>query len=261
MEIGKQRIDDAETITRRNKQIGVAAKRRQFAARCCGLQRTQTGGADGDHPPAARAAGRDRINHVLPHLQPFLVHDVLGKIFVAHRLERPRANVQRNLCHLHAAQADGGEQCLVKMQPGGGGGDRAAVFGKHRLIALLVALQRRALQIRRNRHLALRRQQLRPRRLARQGKQRLVPPRYLHLGITDANHPANLRRFRGAHIRIRLMRALQALQQNLDAAAAFLLPEQPRRQHARIVEHQQIIGLEQIRQIAHHAVGKRDLIH
>ena len=56
------------------------------------------------------------------------------------------------------------------------------------------------------------------------------------------------------------MRALQALQQNLDAAAAFLLPEQPRRQHARIVEHQQIIGFEQIRQIAHHAVGENDLL-
>ena len=169
--------------------------------------------------------------------------------------------MQRNLCHLHAAQANGGEQGLVKMQSGGGGGDGAAVLGKHRLIALLVALQRRPLQIRRNRHLALRRQQFRPRRLAIQGKQRLMPPGHAQFRRANANHPANLRRFRGAHISIRLMRALQALQQNLDAAAAFLLPEQPRRQHARIVEHQQIIGLEQIRQIAHHAVGKRDLIH
>ena len=46
-------------------------------------------------------------------------------------------------------------------------------------------------------------------------------------GMIDPFEP-NLRRFRGAHISIRLMRALQALQQNLDAAAAFLLPEQPR---------------------------------
>ena len=81
----------------------------------------------------------------MPDRKPFLVHDVFGEVFVAHRLECPRANVQRHLRRRHAARADGSEQRRVKMQPGGGGGDRAAVFGKHRLVALLVAFQRRPL--------------------------------------------------------------------------------------------------------------------
>src|SRR5690606_3789795 len=42
-------------------------------------------------------------------------------------------------------------------------------------------------------------------------------------------------------------------------AAAFLLPEQPRRNHPGVVEHQQVAGLQQLRQVTHLQVGERAL--
>ena len=45
-----------------------------------------------------------------------------------------------------------------------------------------------------------------------------------------------------AELRARFVRAGDALDQDLDRTAGFLAAEQPRRQHAGVVEHQQIAG-------------------
>ena len=57
-------------------------------------------------------------------------------------------------------------------------------------------------------------------------------------------------------MRDRLVWRHQPLDQHLDATAGLLGPQQPRRQHPRIVEHQQVARPEQACQIAKPQVGR-----
>src|SRR5207244_864433 len=69
--------------------------------------------------------------------------------------------------------------------------------------------------------------------------------------VADDDAAARPGRFGEAELRDELAIVDHALDQDLDAAAALLAAEQACRNHARVVEHQQIAGLEQSWQIAH----------
>ena len=68
---------------------------------------------------------------------------------------------------------------------------------------------------------------------------------------------ARLGRLAGAHLRPRGVLRQQALDQDLHAAAAFLLPEQARRNHTGVVENQQIARLQPFGQVADVAIRER----
>ena len=60
----------------------------------------------------------------------------------------------------------------------------------------------------------------------------------------------------GAHQRQRERRFQHALHQHFDLAAARLAPEQPRLDHARVVEDEQVIAIEQFNDVAEVTVGE-----
>ena len=80
-----------------------------------------------------------------------VILDALG----ADRLERSRADVQREERALDAARLERREQRGVEVQPRGRRRDRARRAPEHRLVALAVARLGRALDVRRQRHLAV----------------------------------------------------------------------------------------------------------
>ena len=94
VEVGKEGINDTEAVAGGDEQAGVAAEWRKPAARCRAFQGAQGSGADGDDAATARTAGSDGIYHVFTDTEPFLVHDVRGKVFVAHWLKGACADVQ-----------------------------------------------------------------------------------------------------------------------------------------------------------------------
>ena len=196
VEVGEKGIDDAEAVAGGDKEAGVAGVWRKIAARRCAFQGAQGGGADGDNAATAGAAGGDGIYHVFADGEPFFVHDVLGEVFVAHRLEGARADVQGDFGALHAARGDGSEQGFIEMQAGGRGGDGAAVFGVHGLVALAVAVLCAAFEVGRDRHFAVRGEEFLPRRaVAIQGKKGVITVADAEGGVADVEGAARLRVF------------------------------------------------------------------
>ena len=61
----------------------------------------------------------------------------------------------------------------------------------------------------------------------------------------------------GADVGKRVTLVQHSLDQHLQFAAAVLHPEQPGLDHARVVEHQQVAGLEKLRQIAEPTIRQR----
>ena len=60
-----------------------------------------------------------------------------------------------------------------------------------------------------------------------------------------------------AHQRQRVAAVQHALDQQLDPAAAAFVPEQPRLDHASIVQHQHVVGLQQAREIGEASIRQR----
>ena len=75
--------------------------------------------------------------------------------------------------------------------------------------------------------------------------------------FVEQEHRAGLRLVAGADHRERERRLDDALDQRLDAAAGRLASEQPRLQHARVVEHQQVAGHEQALDVGEREVARR----
>ncbi len=144
---------------------------------------------------------------------------------------------------------------LVEMQAGGGRGDGARCAGIDGLVARFVGAFGRVLDVGRQRQLAVLLGQFpagcrgRP-SPGQRIRRRLRPARYDDLeGIGQLQPRARLGRLAGADLRDRVRRVDDALEQHLDLAAAFLDAEEARLDHARVVEHQQVAGCEQVRQI------------
>ncbi|MNV44906.1 hypothetical protein D3C71_1366840 [compost metagenome] len=179
------------------------------------------------------------------------------QIVHADRLEGARAHVQGHVAEIHALVLQRGQQGLIEVQAGGRGGHRADLAREHSLVALAVVHTRLALDVGRQRQPAGMQQPL----LQRLGHVELqhieLAIAAQHLGLAtgvERDAAARLGRLAGANLRAGLLATEQALDQDLDPAAGGLLPEQTRRDHPRVVEDQQVAGLQQLRQITDMAV-------
>ena len=198
------------------------------------------------------------------HIDPLTVHLVLMKIVHPHRLERPRADMQRHMPKLHATLAQSGQQGIIKMQARGGGSHRTNLASKHGLVALGIIRTGFALDIRRQRH---------PPGVLQPILQRLpnvetqTPETGLialqHLRLTagiECNFAADPRRFADPQLRTRFIVRQQPLDQEFDTSTAGLVAKQTRRNHPGVVENQQVARAQQQGQITHLLVGKRAAI-
>ncbi len=68
------------------------------------------------HPVSARLRRGDPVDQRLRQLVPLAVHLVFGEVLDAHRLERPRADVQRQRRAFDALFVEACEQRVVEMQ-------------------------------------------------------------------------------------------------------------------------------------------------
>ena len=232
----------------------------QLAVLAGAFQRTHHGGADRDHPPAVRAGAADLPDQMGTDVEPLAVHMVILQIVRPHRLERAGAHMQGDIAELDAALAQFGQDRLVEMQAGGGRRDRTGLAREHGLVALHVAGVGVPLDVRRQRHLAQLQQQFfqRLRRLETQSEETFVAAQHQRMAAVGQLDPATfLRLLADPELHGGLVRAGDPLDQDLHRAAGVLAPVQPRRQHAGVVEHQQVAGAKEVGQLAEHAVLAR----
>ena len=108
------------------------------------LQCAHGGGAHGD---GASFMGYQPFQRVARHGDVLRVHLVPFNLFAFHGFEGAGTHVQRQFFQLHALLAQSVEHARGEVQPGGGGGYRPFYLGVDRLVGLLVALLRLAVQV------------------------------------------------------------------------------------------------------------------
>ena len=180
----------------------------------------------------------------------------------AHRLEGPRADVQRHERHLNAFRAQFFQQRFIKVQTRRWRRDRTRLLAVDGLVQLAVGLFVRALNIRRQRHVADGVQDIKHRALVVEFhlEQRVVARghgRFDALVIPQQQLSARLRRFGGANMCQNTFIIEHTFDQHLDLAAAGLTAKQTRRDHAGIVKDQQIARVELVEQIGESTVRQR----
>ncbi|VAL71188.1 Uncharacterised protein [Enterobacter kobei] len=157
MEVGHQRINDFVLIARVDKDLRIAKERlNQLAFRGLrsALKGTYRRCTDGHDAITARFRRQHRIHNLLWHFGILRVHDVVFDAVHAHRLEGACTNVQRHERHLYALRAQFLQQRLIKVQARRWRRHRARLLAVDGLIQLAVGLFVRALNIRRQRHVA-----------------------------------------------------------------------------------------------------------
>jgi hypothetical protein len=130
----------------------------------------------------------------------------------------------------------------------GDGAGSARIDG---LIAFAIAAFRRARDVGRQRHFAVSLEERH--HVARKLQMEQIALSFEHvraLAAGKTHDGALLQTLARPQMNERGPRGQRALEQNLDAPAALLTAEYPRRDHARIVENQEILGCKQGRQIA-----------
>ena len=264
MKVGDQRIHRADLVARQDEQPGFTGVGLQLRlAGCidtrCRFQRTHHRGAHSDHATTSSTGVADLCDQAGADVEPFTVHDVLVETVGAHRLKGAGTHVQGEVAQTDAAPFQGVQQRVVEMQAGGRRGDGTDLACIYRLVTLVVIAARLALDIGRQRQAAgvqqpalqrLRNVEAQPVELAFAAE---------HLGLAagiQCDPRPGLGRFADAQLRARLIGAEQALDQDLDAAAGRLGPEQARRDHPGVVEHQKIPGRQQLGQFAKNPIFK-----
>ena len=232
----------------------------QLAVLAGAFQRAHHGGAHRDDPATVVAGATDLSDQMGADIEPFAVHVVILQIIYPHRLERTGTHMQRDVTELDPAFAQAGQHGLIEMQPGGRRGDRAGLTREHGLVALQVAGVGVPVDVRRQRHFTELEQQFlqRLRGFEMQPEKTFVAPQHHRMAAIGQFDPAALFRcLADAELDGGLMRAGDPLDQDLHRAAGALAPVQPRRQHAGVVEHQQIAGPQEVGQLTEHAVLPR----
>jgi hypothetical protein len=181
---------------------------------------------------------------------------VLGQVLDAHRLEGAGAHVQGHVGDVHALRGQLVEQRLVEVQAGGRRGDGARLLRVDGLVTLLVELVGVVLDVGRQRQAAVGLDQLEHVAFEVQGEEFAgALARGDVEGVGQADAVARLGRLGRAHLGQHGAVVEHALDQHLDLAAGFLLAEEARLQHAGIVHHQQVAGLELVDDVGEMAVG------
>ena len=213
------------------------------AASAADFERAQRGRADRDDAAAARARVRAiAATRRRRHLVPLAVHAVLGEVLGAHRLEGAGADVQRDAARADAARArarraaprrNAAPRSARRPRPGA----RRTRSGSARASSRVVGVR----DVGRQRHVAVALEQRQRLGGKAQLEQRAVgaargPSTSASKASAKRTSAAGLRRLAGAQLREHLVVRQHALDQRLDRAAAGLVAEQARLDHARVVE-------------------------
>ena len=167
MKIRHQGIDGAEPISRADEQARRSPVGRELndasrstVSRSGRLETAHDGRADRDHPPRRRTRGVDRGAGARAHLEVLPMHLVLIDVIGTHRLEGSRADVQRDESAAYAAGLDLGQQIVVEVQPRRGCRDGAGNARIDRLVLLAIGVVGQAVDVGRQRHFAVRLEEL-----------------------------------------------------------------------------------------------------
>mmetsp|Transcript_18096 Transcript_18096/g.27983 ORF Transcript_18096/g.27983 Transcript_18096/m.27983 type:complete len:908 (-) Transcript_18096:1716-4439(-) len=253
-----------------DKDIGVAFPGADAAVARHRLDQPQRRGAHRDHAPAACFGIGDVAGGLCAHLPPFGMHLVGGHILHLDRQERARPHMQGDMGKAHTTCGQRRQQRVIEMQRCGRGGNSTAVLGPNRLIIRLVL--RIGGPFRRN----IGRQWHRPRlgqcrikviatqiefqvpltiRDALQGRAERIRK---HNNFADLQLFQRLDQRRPTAIRTRFQQGgLDPGARRPLATVAGPVAKQPRRDHPRVIQHQQIAGAQPVRQIRHDLVMKR----
>ena len=178
---------------------------------------------------------------------------VIGHIVGTHRLEGAGTDVQRDRRDLDALRTQAVEQRVVEMQAGGRRRHRPRRAGIDCLIALTIERLIRAIDVRRQRHVPDPVKNLRQSAFARQFNliKSVVAFRQHGHGdaVVEVEATARRRRFAGAQLHPGAAIVEQAFDQQFHAPAGLLGAQQARRQHACIVDHEQVVRAQQGRQV------------
>ncbi len=153
---------------------------------------------------------------------------------------------------------------VIEMQSGGGGGRRSGMARVDGLVALGIRFVRGARDVRRQRHLAVALQILVERFDALEAQAEEAAIALDDGGAHSAGQQQNAARM-GRMARAKLehgfVRAKRAFEQQLDFAARRAQRVDPRPDHARVVENDQIAAREKPRQLGESTIGERCARH
>src|SRR5271166_3070655 len=141
VEIGQQCADDAETVARIDKDVGIAAA--GVDASFAGLLRREFKGADGSGTDGdyAAATGFCRVDGVGGCGGDFVglaVEFVVFDFFGAYRLERAESDVKSDFCDFNSAGANALEDFGCEVKTRGRGGYRSSRFCVDGLVAVAI---------------------------------------------------------------------------------------------------------------------------
>ena len=247
MEVRDQRVHHLIPIARADEDLRVALLGNHPTVHRSGLQRAHAGGAHGDHPAAALPCGVDAPCRVLADLEILGVHLVLLHVLHLHRAEGAQAHVQQHRHDVHALCPDALHQLRREVQTRRGCGGAALLPGVHRLVALTIL--QFFVDVGRQRHLAQLVQRSLHRALA--GEVHDAPAVLLHL--RDGRHKtsaaeehlrARAQLLARAHDGLPLLRRKLLQKQDLAGPAAGTLADQSRGDHAGLVDHQRVAGVQ-----------------
>ncbi len=232
------------------------------SSRCVGrrLECPQRRRADREDAPATRARRRDRLRRRLRYRVALAVHAVLRQVLGRDRLERPGADVQCHVCAGHAPRGERGERRLVEVQAGGGRGHRAGRARVDGLVARGVVGVAGARDVGWQRHFAVALEPVEERARAVEAQQEEAVLACLDDRVRatrEVDAPAGLRQVAGAELGPRGIVADEPLDQHFDTSARGLAADRARVDHARVVEHGEVPGTQQRRQVGEAAVVER----
>ena len=221
------------------------------------LEATNHGGADGDDSPPARTGFRDRLADRARHIEQFAVHHVGVDIFTTYRLEGAGADMQRDMGRAHALCRQPLQDAVVEVQSRGRRRDRAGFAGIDRLVAFAVGTLVGAANVRRQRHVPVTLEQFQPVALPLLEHEKIAVAGAHHaLDFTfQPERRARPRCLAGAQVGEQPLRIEHPFDHHFDPAAAVFLAVQAGRDHPRIVEHQQVSGIDEIDEIGEPAIG------
>ena len=185
------------------------------------------------------------------------MHAVLGQPLAAHRLERTGTDMQCQPCLLDAARMQAVQQVGREVKARGWRCNCTRPRGVNSLVALGVGSAVGVRDVRRQWHAALPFED-REHVVVEPQLEEVVAPAFDNRFDTRIEHKPAAAGWlvAGAYQRQRERRFQHALHQHFDLAAARLAAEKPRLDHARVVEDEQVIAIEQFNDVAEVTVGE-----
>ncbi len=183
MEIGQQGIHQFERITGVDKNIRLPGHRLYLATGGDTFQASYAGGSDRNNPTAPGASLPHLLTDFSRDLDHLRMHSVIVNIVNPHRLKGARSHMQRDKGKIHPLCAKLVEQRLIKVQPRRGRGYCTGLFSVHRLIALPVSRVIGAINVGRQRHMAVAFKDIQRRSVTEKKQLEQIAIATFHLGL------------------------------------------------------------------------------